>query len=59
MIKFLRYLYQYFLVINIYEYKLKHKKIFEKKNQMFFINSANKDKNNKTSIEYYKKYKFK
>ena len=59
MIKFIRYLYQYFLAINIYEYKLKNKKILRNKTQMFFINSLNQAKINKPSLEYFKKYKFK
>ena len=59
MLKFLKYLYQFFLTINIYEYKSKSKKILKKKTETFFIKSENETKFNKPVIEYFKKYKFK
>ena len=59
MIKFLKYLYQFFLTINIYEYKLSNKKNFKKKTQIFFVKSISQAKINKSTIEYFKKYKLK
>ena len=59
MLKFLKYIYQFFLTINIYEYNSKCKKILKIKTGTFFIKSINETKSNKPVIEYFKRYKFK
>lgn len=59
MLKFLKYLYQFFITINIYEYKSKGNKILRNRTETFFIKSVNEIKYNKQVIEYFKRYKFK